>query len=109
MYMSDEQFGHLCDIIGFSRGPLTYTDFVEQFEDPRAGGPGDEIQRVPNHRYTHLPTASMSAEEVEALLKDKMRQAFGVRTASFSHPKFYFNLCITIPVTDCCKPGHSSF
>ncbi|XP_022111865.1 EF-hand calcium-binding domain-containing protein 6-like [Acanthaster planci] len=83
MYMSDEQFGHLCEVIGFNRGPLTYSDFVEQFEDPRAGGPGEEIQRVPNHRYTELPLYNMTAEEVEGQLMDKMRQAFGSLRTTF--------------------------
>ena len=71
--MEDDQFSSLCEIVGFNRGPLTYTDFVEQFEDPRARGPGDEITRVPNHRYTHLLTQSMTSGEVEGLLLDKMR------------------------------------
>ncbi|XP_071791136.1 EF-hand calcium-binding domain-containing protein 6-like [Asterias amurensis] len=83
MYMEDDQFSSLCEIVGFNRGPLTYTDFVEQFEDPRARGPGDEITRVPNHRYTHLLTQSMTSGEVEGLLLDKMRQAFGSLRTTF--------------------------
>ena len=41
-------------------------------------GPGDEITREPNYRYTHLLTQSMTSGEVEGLLLNKMRQAFGV-------------------------------
>lgn len=78
MYMSDDQFRELCNRVGFTKGSMTYTDFIEGFEDPRKGGPGEEVQRYPNHWYKVLDAKEMSSQEVIADLKDKLRQTFGV-------------------------------
>ena len=78
MYMEDDQFQELCSRVGFNQGPLTYSDFIQAFEDLRVGGPGAEVAHVPNHRPIRLEAQDMSAEEVEKILKDKMRQGFGV-------------------------------
>ena len=78
MYMEDEQFALLCKNLGFDKGSLTYSDFIESFEDMRVGGPGQEITRTPNHWWKKLDGHNMSAKEMLANLGDKMRQAFGV-------------------------------
>lgn len=83
MYMDDLQFNELCSRLGFTQGPLTYSDFAEAFEDLRIWGPGAEIQHMPNHDPIRLEAQSMSAEEVEPVLKDKMRQGFGSLRAAF--------------------------
>ncbi|XP_077999888.1 EF-hand calcium-binding domain-containing protein 6-like isoform X2 [Glandiceps talaboti] len=83
MYMTDEQFNDLVGKLGFNKGKLTYSDFVNSFEDPRAGGPGEEIQRVPNHRYTKLEMQTLTATEVQSLLKDKMRESFSDLRSTF--------------------------
>ncbi|XP_033107844.1 EF-hand calcium-binding domain-containing protein 6-like isoform X2 [Anneissia japonica] len=77
MYMSDEQFDILCSHIGISKTPLTYTDFIEHFEDLRVDGPGAEIQHTSNHRYTNLPIQTMTAEEVGSKLLKKLREVYG--------------------------------
>ncbi|XP_070545178.1 EF-hand calcium-binding domain-containing protein 6-like isoform X2 [Ptychodera flava] len=76
MYMTEEQFAELVSKLAFNKGKLAYSDFVASFEDPRAGGPGEEISRVPNHRYNKLEMQTMSALEAEAQLRDKMREGF---------------------------------
>lgn len=86
MYMDDLQFNELCSRLGFTQGPLTYSDFAEAFEDLRIWGPGAEIQHMPNHDPIRLEAQSMSAEEVEPVLKDKMRQGFGVSLSPNQDP-----------------------
>ncbi|XP_006816237.1 EF-hand calcium-binding domain-containing protein 6-like [Saccoglossus kowalevskii] len=76
MYMVDEHFNDLVLRLGFNKGQLSYSDFVLNFEDPRRAGPGEEIQRTPNHRYNKLDMQLMSALEVEAQLRDKLREGF---------------------------------
>ncbi|KAJ8031739.1 EF-hand calcium-binding domain-containing protein 6 [Holothuria leucospilota] len=83
MYMSDDQFRELCNRVGFTKGSMTYTDFIEGFEDPRKGGPGEEVQRYPNHWYKVLDAKEMSSQEVIADLKDKLRQTFGDLRSAF--------------------------
>ncbi|XP_072165535.1 EF-hand calcium-binding domain-containing protein 6-like isoform X2 [Diadema setosum] len=83
MYMDDEQFALLCQRLGFDQGSLTYTDFIEQFEDPRIGGPGEEITRSPNHWWKSLEAKNMSAMDMMKQLGDKMRQAFGDLRSAF--------------------------
>ncbi|XP_063969764.1 EF-hand calcium-binding domain-containing protein 6-like isoform X1 [Lytechinus pictus] len=83
MYMDDDQFALLCKQLGFDRGSLTYTDFIDSFEDMRIGGPGQEITRSPNHWWKKLESQHMSAKEMLANLGDKMRQAFGDLRSTF--------------------------
>ncbi|XP_071941657.1 EF-hand calcium-binding domain-containing protein 6-like [Antedon mediterranea] len=77
MYMLDDQFQILCDRLGISKTPLSYTDFIELFEDPRVNGPGVEIQHSSNHRYIDLPIQKMTADQVGAKLLSKLRETYG--------------------------------
>lgn len=78
--MTDDQFLELTERIGFTNGQMEYSDFVSAFEDPRAQGPGDEIQRTGNHRVNPIrgDEWGMTADEVEAKLRSKLRENFAV-------------------------------
>ena len=38
MHMGDEQFKELCTRLSFHNGYMTYTGFIDNFEDPRHSG-----------------------------------------------------------------------
>lgn len=78
--MTDDQFKELTERVGFMNGYMNYSDFVMAFEDPRAQGPGDEILRVGNHRVNPIrgDEWGMTADEVEAKLRSKLRENFAV-------------------------------
>lgn len=80
MVMSDEQFQELTRMLGFENGSLSYTDFIQAFEDPRIQGPGEDIQRSGNHRVNPIrgDEEGMTADQVEAKLRQKLRENFAV-------------------------------
>lgn len=83
--MTDDQFKELTERVGFMNGYMNYSDFVMAFEDPRAQGPGDEILRVGNHRVNPIrgDEWGMTADEVEAKLRSKLRENFAVSVQVF--------------------------
>ena len=60
---------------------MTYSDFVANFEDPRAAGPAVEISKSPNHKWNSIrgDEVGMTAEQVEAKFMAKLRENFEVR------------------------------
>lgn len=85
MTMSDEHFQELTKQLGFENGSLSYTDFIQAFEDPRGQGPGEDIQRSGNHRVNPIrgDEEGMTAEQVEAKLRNKLRENFANLRAAF--------------------------
>ncbi|VDI45640.1 Hypothetical predicted protein [Mytilus galloprovincialis] len=85
MVMSDEQFQELTRMLGFENGSLSYTDFIQAFEDPRIQGPGEDIQRSGNHRVNPIrgDEEGMTADQVEAKLRQKLRENFANLRAAF--------------------------
>ena len=59
---------------------MTYTDFVESFQDPRMGGPAEELQKKNNHHVNKVrgDEWGMTAEQAEMKLLSKLRQNFEV-------------------------------
>ena len=87
--MSDEQFNILVSKLNFNeRGQMQYTDFISNFNDPRHGGPGEEIVRSGNHRVNAIrgDQFGMTIEEVEKKLASKLRENFAVSIESL----FYY-------------------
>lgn len=80
MSMSDEHFQELTKRLGFENGSLSYTDFIQAFEDPRIQGPGEDIERSGNHRVNPIrgDEEGMTAEMVENKLRQKLRENFMV-------------------------------
>lgn len=80
MVLSDEHFQELTQRLGFVNGSLSYTDFIQVFEDPRFHGPGEEIQRTGNHRVNPIrgDEEGMTADQVEVKLLSKLRENFAV-------------------------------
>ncbi|XP_066264767.1 EF-hand calcium-binding domain-containing protein 6-like isoform X4 [Branchiostoma lanceolatum] len=76
MFMDPGQFNSLCNRLGFFNGFLQYSDFIAAFEDRRHGGPSSDILRSGNHRVNDTNVRYMSAEEVEELLRTKLREGF---------------------------------
>ena len=92
MFLSDEQFNILVTKLSFNnKGHMHYTDFVNSFDDPRVGGPGEDIQRSGNHRVNPIKGDQwgMTIDEVEKKLASKLRENFAV---SFSLVQHYFFL-----------------
>ena len=81
MFLSDEQFNILVSKLSFNnKGHMLYTDFINSFDDPRVGGPGEDIQRTGNHRVNPIrgDEYGMTVEQVERKLASKLRENFAV-------------------------------
>ena len=94
MFLSDEQFNILVTKLSFNnKGHMHYTDFVNSFDDPRVGGPGEDIQRSGNHRVNPIKGDQwgMTIDEVEKKLASKLRENFAVSIFLVEH---YFFLKI---------------
>lgn len=77
--MTDENFKELTTKLGFTNGHMLYSDFVVAFEDPRIGGPTEDVERENNFRVNPIRGEyGMSAEEVEKKLRQKLRENFTV-------------------------------
>ncbi|XP_053398276.1 EF-hand calcium-binding domain-containing protein 6-like [Mercenaria mercenaria] len=84
--MSDEQFNILVSKLNFNEsGQMQYSDFISNFNDPRHGGPGEEIIRSGNHRVNPIrgDQFGMSIEEVERKLASKLRENFANLRSAF--------------------------
>ena len=83
MFLSDEQFNILISKLSFNnKGHMLYSDFVNSFDDPRVGGPGEDIVRSGNHRVNPIrgDEYGMSIDQVERKLASKLRENFAVST-----------------------------
>ena len=78
--MTDEQFKELCAQLSFSNGYMSYSDFVNNFDDPRPNGAQEDLVKAPNHRWNEIrgQEFGMSATEVEEKLRKKLRENFAV-------------------------------
>ncbi|EDV26886.1 uncharacterized protein TRIADDRAFT_54259 [Trichoplax adhaerens] len=84
--MSDEQFKILIKKFGFYKGNLSYTDFVDKFDNTRSPLQNDPtVQFHPVQKYkVREQKYTMTAEEVETKLRNKIRDGFqGLREAFY--------------------------
>ena len=95
--MTDEQFNVLVSKLDFNSGFMNYYDFIASFSDPQSTGLGEEIERMGNHRVNpiHGDEFGMSALEVEAKLKAKLRENFAVSSVLLGLSLWYIT-CIAV-------------
>lgn len=82
-YVSAAQFSKLWSELGLSNGHISYSEFLERFEDPRRGGPAEQLVKASNHRVNPIrgDDQYMTAEQVEDRLRAKLRTNFEVSNA----------------------------
>ena len=78
--MSDDQFVDLCGQLNFTNGIMTYSDFIDSFEDLRSGGPAAQLTKDNNHRVNKIrgDEYGLTSLEVESKLRGKLRENFEV-------------------------------
>jgi Ca2+-binding EF-hand superfamily protein len=75
--LSDDQFNRLCVELSFNKGYMRYVDFLHSFDQHCLWTPMSN-SRPSNHRVNEIrgDEFGLSAEEVEARLRDKLRENF---------------------------------
>eukprot|EP00794_Sanderia_malayensis_P021385 gene21385-23472_t len=87
LLMHDDQYKELTKRIGFFKGKLSYSDFLERFEDIERFGEGGKTMHLDNHRFNKIieRSESMNAEEVEVIMRKKIHESFqSLRQAFYS-------------------------
>ncbi|KAK3701543.1 hypothetical protein QZH41_020531 [Actinostola sp. cb2023] len=111
LYTTDDQFRILSARLGFHKGKLSYRDFLDHFQDRRSLVSEKELLNIQskacitsgNCKYMYCAThnqplpleESMTAEEVEAKLKAKLRDGFTDLRVAFQKIDFDRNGLIT--------------